>query len=417
MNKRIILIIGSTETLSYFSKQIGAYFVNVGREVFYWDMLHPVDSIECFEKLPNKSDSILITFNFIGLCGESQFLDGFSNIWDEYEIEKICIMVDSPIYYYRQLSSHMRNLKLVCIDRNHVLFVKKWHPEYETVIFLPLCGNLPIEDMWLKPGIANSSYNCSNSVHINQFDIKPLKDRDIDFVFVGNYVTIDSILPSIADANPEYKDFIFDVADSIISHPERVLEEEIYKALKEALPDEDENDYPNAMFHMIFIDLYVRTFFRSKMIKDIVEAGYKIHICGQDWDKLDTDRKDNLIYTNGMVTSADCVRAISNSKISLNIMPMFKAGAHDRIFTSMLAGSVAVTDSSTFLDEILTPFENYVPFVLGNNEGLINNIDLVINDDALAQRIADNGRIFANENYTWKHFAYEIEKHLDSGNE
>ncbi|MBR6303079.1 MAG: glycosyltransferase family 1 protein, partial [Lachnospiraceae bacterium] len=65
--KRLILLIGSTETLEYFSLQMAEYFLAAGREVFLWDMGKPAESIDEFEKIPDKENSVLITFNFIGL--------------------------------------------------------------------------------------------------------------------------------------------------------------------------------------------------------------------------------------------------------------------------------------------------------------------------------------------------------------
>ena len=79
--KRLIFIVGSTETLEYFSFQVAEYFLAAGREVFLWDMRHPVSSINAFEALEDPENSILITFNFIGLCGEGQFGEGLGNIW------------------------------------------------------------------------------------------------------------------------------------------------------------------------------------------------------------------------------------------------------------------------------------------------------------------------------------------------
>jgi len=406
MNKRIIFITGSTETLGYFSKQMASYMCELGIEVFLWDMERPSDSRDAFEALENKANSILFSFNFIGLCGESQFSYGLHNIWDEYDISKVCVIVDSPVYYYRQLTADIPNLHMVCIDRNHLEYLKKWFPKYSDSIFAPSCGNLPIDDLWYKPGILSSKDNekVSNIITIKDYENKPLNKRHIDIAFIGNYVTVDSIMPSAQKAAPEYKDFLMSTAQGLINNPEKVLEVELFERLKEEFPDEEDDAYPEAMFHMIFIDLYVRTHFRSNMIKTLVENGYKIHLVGKDWDKLNTTKPENLIYTSKMMTSADCVRVINDSKFSLNIMPWFKDGAHDRIFSSMLARSVCITDSSKYLDECITPWVHYVPFILGNDDDLITNVDRIMADDELAESISENGRELAKNKFTWKNF-------------
>lgn len=412
-NKRIILITGSTETLSYFSKQMGAYYAQTGLRVFYWDMTHPSDSYDAFLELDNPQDSILITFNFIGLCGEGQFANGLSNVWDVCEIEKVCIMVDSPVYYYRQLSSDMLNLKLVCIDREHVAYVKHFYPQYGEPAFIPLAGNLPIDDMWLWPG---DDTNHGEQVRLLDYDLKPLSKRHIDMAFIGNYVTVDSIMPAMSGMTDEYKEFVMDVANSFISHPQRPFERELYHILKEEFPDEEEADYPQAMFHMIFVDLYIRTYFRAEVVRTLADEGYKIHCVGKDWDKLECKHPQNIICTNAMMTSADCVKVLANSKISLNVMPWFKAGAHDRIFSSMLSGCVTVTDGSSYLDDVITEWKDYVPYTIGKKNTLISSVNRVCADKELAQSIADNGRITAINGHTWKDFAVCIMEFLNENN-
>ena len=400
--KRIILITGNTETLGYFSKELAVYLKELGVEVFMWDMTKPSESIDEFALLPDKSDSILITFNFIGLNGEGQFGDGISTIWEDNGIKIISIMVDSPIYYYRQLTFGYKGLSVACIDRNHVQYVKKWHPYIENVYFWPLCGNEPLNDLWLKPGILKD-WPC-----IDEYRIRPLKDRAIDILFIANYVTKEGIYKSIENADEEYRDFLHDICDQMISEPDRVLEDTLYERLLEEFPNEKKDAYPEAMYHMVYVDLYVRSHFRAQAVRALTEAGYIVHCVGQDWDKLKTSRPENLIFTDVMMTSADCVRALENAKISLNVMPHFKAGAHDRVFSSMLAGCVSLTDSSSYLDEVIVPWEDYAPFVLGDDESIINAAGRLMEDKDLSQRIADTGHKKAMPSYTWEKTAKEI---------
>ncbi len=400
--KRIILITGNTETLGYFSKELAAYLTELGIEVFVWDMTRPSESIDAFAALPDKSDSILITFNFIGLNGEGQFGDGISTIWEDCGIDIVSIMVDSPIYYYRQLTAGYKGLSVACIDRNHAEYVKTWHPYIENVYFWPLCGNEPIEDLWLKAGIINEW------PRLDEYRIRPLKDRPVDILFIANYVTKEGIYKSIENADEEYRDFLHDICGQMIAEPVRVLEDTLYERLLGEFPNEKKDAYPEAMYHMIYVDLYVRSHFRAQAVKALTEAGYRVHCVGQDWDKLKTSHPENLIYTDVMMTSADCVRALESAKISLNVMPHFKAGAHDRVFSSMLAGCVSLTDSSSYLDEVITPWEDYAPFILGDDESIVNAAGRLLEDEDLAGRIADTGRKKAKPAFTWLKTAKEI---------
>ncbi len=65
---------------------------------------------------------------------------------------------------------------------------------------------------------------------------------------------------------------------------------------------------------------------------------------------LDCRHPENII--NGRLQdSYGCLKAISQAKISLNVMPWFKEGAHDRVFNSMLNGAVCFTDWSLYFEE------------------------------------------------------------------
>ena len=406
-DKRIILITGNTETLSYFSKELALYLYRLGREIFIWDMTKPSASIDAFAALPDKDRSILVTFNFIGLNGEGQFGGGLTNIWEEYGIEVISIMVDSPIYYYRQLDKY-RNISVSCIDRNHVRYVRRWHPYIKNVYFWPLCGNEPVLDLWMRPGIMNDDTIPILCRHENERPVIQIEERPIDIVFAANLVTREGIDKSIEGADPEYREFLHDICEQMIAHPDLVLEETLYSRLLDEFPDEPEESYPEAMFHMVYVDLYVRSYFRARAVRMLVDSGLKVYCVGQDWDKLECVHPENLIHTNVMLTSADCIRAIENSKISLNVMPHFKAGAHDRVFSSMLAGCVALTDPSEYLDEVITPWEDYAPFTLDEPESIIHSVWKLRSDKMIMSHISETGRKKAFESFTWLAMANRI---------
>lgn len=96
---RIIFIKGAVETLEFFSLQLAKSFESQGFQTWFWDLKSPLSSREAFEALGGYSSSLLLTFNFIGLSGESQFQSGSVSIWEQHNIEICCIMVDHPMYY------------------------------------------------------------------------------------------------------------------------------------------------------------------------------------------------------------------------------------------------------------------------------------------------------------------------------
>ena len=78
--------------------------------------------------------------------------------------------------------------------------------------------------------------------------------------------------------------------------------------------------------------------------------------------------------------SYGCLEALADSRLSLNVMPWFKDGAHDRIFNSMCNGAVCITDHSKYLDEILTPDENIIFYDLKQLDKLPEIFENALND-------------------------------------
>jgi spore maturation protein CgeB len=91
-------------------------------------------------------------------------------------------------------------------------------------------------------------------------------------------------------------------------------------------------------------------------------------------------------------------------------MPWFKDGAHDRIFNAMLQGCAVVTDSSRYLDEILTDGENAILYSLEERENLPEIIREKLRSPARLSDIASQGYCTAQGAHTWAHRAEYILK-------
>ena len=127
-----------------------------------------------------------------------------------------------------------------------------------------------------------------------------------------------------------------------------MLEAHIRRDVGEVSPEE----LRAAIAGMVFIDICMRSYFRGEIIKSLVEEEIPVHVFGANWDKLDCKKKEYLIPNGREVDSVTCARAIADARISLNIMPWFKDGAHDRVFTAMLQHTLSLTDDSKYLREI-----------------------------------------------------------------
>ena len=69
----VIIIKGPVETLSFFSERLAeTFYTELNKNVIAWDMKKPLESRHFIENIREKA--VLITFNFIGLSGESQII-------------------------------------------------------------------------------------------------------------------------------------------------------------------------------------------------------------------------------------------------------------------------------------------------------------------------------------------------------
>ena len=163
-----------------------------------------------------------------------------------------------------------------------------------------------------------------------------------------------------------------------MEHCEREMGENTYKDLRMAL------------HRMIFIDIYVRNYWRREAVKVLVDAGIQVDVFGKGWDELTCGHPENMIL-HPQTTSEECLKAIAASKISLNVMPWFKDGAHDRVFNSILNGTVSVTDTSKYLCGELKEGRGVCYYDLAHMEKLPELVRDLLADDARREEIVRAG--------------------------
>ena len=169
--------------------------------------------------------------------------------------------------------------------------------------------------------------------------------------------------------------------------------------MREVFEDLTEEQIKETMPSFCIMDLMIRGLMRGKVVQTLVDNGIKVHLVGGGWEELECKHPENMVLY-GTMNSKGCLEIQRKSKICLNVMPWFKRGAHDRIFNTMLNGSVCVTDSSEYLDEVLT--EDDVAFYsLKEMEKLPDIVKGLLSDIERMQAIADHGYRTALEQHSW----------------
>lgn len=384
--KKIILFEGDIETLGYFSEQLSKAFEKKGASVFLFDFQKEEES---FQKLltfcETREQLFMITFNFTGIRGEEIFLsEEGESFFDYFNIFCINIVVDHPYYYHELISKRPSFYEQISIDRFHEKYMKRFFPQVSLGPFLPLGGTALLE----------------------KNKIPSLEQRIYDVAFTGNYTPPHHFDRHITRIDDEYTAFYHSIIDTLIENPQRTMEEVWEEALLRDLGPLSDEELGKCMANMIFIDLYIRFYFRGEVIKTLADAGIKVHLFGSGWDLLECRKPENLIL-GGPLTSKGCLEELLKTKISLNVMPWFKDGAHDRIFNSMLNGALCLTDRSDYLQKNFADNENIKFYDLKDIQALPDMVNGLLINPAAMKEIIEAGYEKALS-HTWESRAHVL---------
>ena len=377
---KIILFQNGVETLSYFSKQLGNTFIKMGKKVFYFDLEKEEESMKYMFSFWERENTFVVTFNFNGLRGEDCFYDKDGVLlWKYAKVPCVNIVVDHPFYYYGLLQKVEEELGMelyyqISIDRDHEKFMKRFYPQLKHSFFLPLAGT-----------------RYENGVN---------EDKKYEVVFAGNYTAPEAFRVYIERINQEYAEFYEGIITELIQHPELTMEDVFEKHLTREMGELSDDELKECMSNMIFIDLYVRFYFRAKVVTEVVNAGIQVHVFGTGWETVDCPGKKNLII-EGPTDSEGCLNVFSKAKVSLNVMPWFKDGAHDRVYNSMLNGAVCVTDESEFLKEDLNE-EQIVFYSLKKLAELPEKIKEILMNEKKREQMINMGTRYVEQKHTWE---------------
>lgn len=393
--KRIVMVIGGVETLEYFSYQMGKTFVEMEYQVFYYDLKNETQSARTLRKFIRVGETALVTFNFEGLEKEpGVYKPGIGYIWDEYQIPCYNIAVDHPYYYHDRLADLPKRYHHISIDKYQEAYFREFYPEFHHEGFLPLAGT-------------------ALSDNENQTDVagKRKAIRHMDIVMTGNYTPPSFCEPHINWINEEYAAFYRGIIEDLIQNPNQTVEEAELRHCEREMGKTPYDEIRIAMHRMIFIDLYVRNYWRGEVVKTLVDAGFVVDVFGKGWDELECEKPENL-RIHPQISSEECLQQLKQAKISLNVMPWFKDGAHDRVFNSILNGAVCVSDKSKYMCEELADGEGVCYYDLTDLAGLPQNMQDLLQDDHKMQEILEKGVEKVRKYHTWDARAKQIIKWL-----
>lgn len=391
MIKRIVMMEGGVETLSYFSHQMAGEFQKLGCAVFFYDLKQEESSAGKLRKFIRPRETVLVTFNFQGLEKEAGvYREGIGYLWDTYHIPCYNIAADHPYFYDDRLKDLPEKYRHISIDRRQKAYFEEFYPEYVSRGFLPLAGTgLRQGEDEAKTGKAGAQGDAEQAAPC------------YDVILTGNYTKLSFFEPYINWINEEYAAFYRGIIDDLLEHPACTVEEVALAHCEREMGKEPNDQLRIALHKMIFIDLYVRNYWRGKAVRTLVNAGIPVHVVGKGWEELEDVRHPECLKLHPQTDSVTCLEMLADAKVSLNVMPWFKDGAHDRVFNSILNGAVCLTDPSCYLEEELHEGEGVCYVALQDMDALPEKVKDLLQNDSERNEIVRRGRAIVEQKHTW----------------
>lgn len=387
--RRIILVQGTWETLDVFSRGIEQYFREREAEVFVLKTDKLLESLGQLYSFIQETVDAVITFNNVGLNME---LTPGEKLWNQLGILCIDFLVDHPVCYLQELQMAPRKTVAICVDKNHVHFIKRFFPNIMAVHFVPHGGA-----EWETERV-------------------PWQEREIDVLYAGGLPRdvaagyIPQELDTIGGLDSE--EFCDKVLTELIINPKLTLETAIecyFREHKIAVTEEQLLQYIR-LFR--FLDVYAISYYRERAIQTLVENGIRVTLYGPGWENCKWINHPNLDYHKS-ISPEEILAVMGKAKIVLNSMPNFKNGSHERIFNGMLAEAVVVSDTSTYLEEELGEKNLLYLYNLKQQQQLPEIISDILKQPEEARQMTERAYKEALEKHTWQNRAAEIEKYIE----
>lgn len=324
----------------------------------------------------NQSYDLVFSFNAI-------LLDTLDSIINNPNTLIWSFLVDHPYHLHARLLKKCNNHIVSCVDKNHVSYVKTYYPNIENVFFVPHGGDGVFE------------------AH------KPFDQREYNVCLMGTYKNTDSLINKLSALPEPDKSIATAIVNHLTQGSKLTIEQLLYLELSKRNINIPKSAFANLLSALLFIDVSIRANNRKLILDKLTSEGITVDVFGNGWEGYKCEHPEHLrIHQN--VPYQEALSIMSNAKIVLNPLPLFRNGSHERVFSSMFCGALCLSEINTYLSEQFTHGEDIVFFDMNDLESLVTNIKLLLSNQELSQKICQNGYKKASDNHLWKHRAKEI---------
>ena len=378
--EKILVLLGRTQydVLIRFAEKIVQGFQDLGIKV---DIIDARESMVFDIRKYNTEYDLFFSFNGMG---DYSLLE---EIIDNDNIMTWRFFVDHPLYHDLRLLNGHRNTIMSFIDRNHVSYVKRMYTNTPYVYFMPHAGEL-----------------MDNNV--------PFDQRRHNISFFGSYGTCDSYYSSIEKYDENMKKLIATIAERLYVETSNSMEYILDEELRNRGIVLTKEEFRATMAELDFVYDYVRNRKRHKVINTLLSAGYKVDVFGNGWENFESDSKYNLCM-HGQVDYITAMNEMANSKIVLNVMPLYADGSHERVFTVMGLKTIIITDASAYLEEEFVNNKHLFYYSMESIDKLPDIVFDILNNNIDVSAIQAEAYNLVSQKHLWQHRAYEIVKYCE----
>ncbi len=263
-------------------------------------------------------------------------------------------IVDHPMHVHRSLAIPLADYHVVCLDQYHKEYIEKYYTHIKSVHCMPFAGMPAVigDDTALEYG-----------------------QRPFDICFPGTYTPLAYYEQQMDSVNEHYIGYAKEMLH-IYRHGNKLPIDQLYMQVTGC----DEEMYSMQMYKARYIDRYIREWYREHVIETILQSGLTIDVVGFRWQMYDT-KYPKLVRIHPPCDYRKQLEYLSESKVVLNVQPLFLDAAHDRVCNALCNGAVSLTDDCTFTETQLQAGIEYLRYDPNNPEDAISDLKQYLQDN------------------------------------
>lgn len=372
--KRILIC--KSRDLSYGSSgfflwQISMELQKRGIQVEYFDLKKDLSNIDHLEQYAGHTyDAVLDINSWL----PQMMMEDDTRLIDHIHAPFFNYIVDHPMHLPDICSCAADQYYMICLDDTHRQYIQQYYPQIQKCFVLPLAGSVPKV-------------------------CKPYRERSRHIFFPGTYMPLVEYTAKLKKISLECYAMAEEYIRQYMENP-AVPEMPAWYRLQTAGSSLTAKQMTNLC---CYTDRYLRETIRHRVIDAILAEGYQIDVTGEHWEYYDGKYSDRLVIHPSCDYST-MLEQIGDSRIVLNVQPLFPHAPHDRVLCGMAGGAVVLTDPCSFLSEQLEAGRQYLCYDPRKPEQSVRRLRKYLNRPELLEEIAARGQCWVSDRYLWSNW-------------